>query len=117
MQLLEGDCPSAKLAHVVEGWFLGPGASGPGGDDFAAFASKASKEHGVQFHKSVADVPPVAQGVKRLAIISGRTADNPRLLKEAIAAGCSSIYLEKPGAVRKCKIISVVPTATYNFSQ
>mmetsp|Transcript_22806 Transcript_22806/g.32670 ORF Transcript_22806/g.32670 Transcript_22806/m.32670 type:complete len:365 (+) Transcript_22806:227-1321(+) len=98
VQLLEGDCPSAKLGHVVEGWFLGPGASGPGGDDFAAFASQASKEHGVQFHKSVADVPPVAQGVKRLALISGRTADNPRLLKEAIAAGCSSIYLEKPGA-------------------
>merc|ERR1712003_99238 len=32
------------------------------------------------------------------ALISGRTMDNPRLLGEAIAAGCSVIYLEKPGA-------------------
>jgi len=48
---------------------------------------------------SLADLPPVPEGVKRLALISGRTADNPRLLKEAIdAAGCSVIYLEKPGA-------------------
>ena len=33
-----------------------------------------------------------------LALISGRTADNPRLLKEVIAAGCTHVYLEKPGA-------------------
>jgi len=97
-QLLNGDCPSAKLCHIVEPWFLGPGATGPGGDDFAKFAEQAGREHGVQFHKSVAALPPVAKGVKRLALISGRTADNPHLLTEAIAAGCSSIYLEKPGA-------------------
>merc|ERR1711957_1150704 len=28
----------------------------------------------------------------------GRTADNPRLLGESIKAGCTTIYLEKPGA-------------------
>jgi len=50
------------------------------------------------FLKSVADLPPVAEGAKRLALISGRTADNPRLLEECIAAGCSTVYLEKPGA-------------------
>jgi len=33
-----------------------------------------------------------------LALISGRTADNPRLLTECIASGCTCIYLEKPGA-------------------
>ena len=33
-----------------------------------------------------------------MALISGRTADNPRFLGEAIAAGCTTIYLEKPGA-------------------
>ena len=52
----------------------------------------------MQFHTSVADVPPLAEGVKRVALISGRTADNPRLLNEAIAAGCGVVYLEKPGA-------------------
>jgi len=74
------------------------GASGPGGPEFAEFQKKSEEEHGVQFHKSVADLPPVAEGVKRLALISGRTVDNPRLLTEAIAAGCSVVYLEKPGA-------------------
>jgi predicted dehydrogenase len=31
-------------------------------------------------------------------LISGRTADNPRLLTECIAGKCATIYLEKPGA-------------------
>ena len=98
VQMLGGDvCPTAKLCHVVEPWFLGGGASGPGGPEFAAFAEKTTAEHGVGFHTSLADVPPVAEGAKRLALVSGRTADNPRLLGEAIAAGCTVIYLEKPG--------------------
>ena len=33
-----------------------------------------------------------------MALISGRTADNPRLLTESIANGAKCIYLEKPGA-------------------
>mmetsp|Transcript_8091 Transcript_8091/g.17464 ORF Transcript_8091/g.17464 Transcript_8091/m.17464 type:complete len:371 (+) Transcript_8091:261-1373(+) len=98
VQMLGGECPSAKLCHIVEPWFLGAGASGPGGPEFAEFQKKSEEEHGVQFHKSVADLPPVAEGVKRLALISGRTVDNPRLLSEAISAGCSVVYLEKPGA-------------------
>jgi len=52
----------------------------------------------VQFLLSVADLPPVKPGKKRLALVSGRTADNPRLQSECIAAGCTCIYLEKPGA-------------------
>ncbi len=94
VQMLGGECPSAKLCHVVEPWFLGPGAEGPGGPEFAEFMKQYTD---VQFHRSLADVPPVAEGVKRLALISGRTADNPRLLGESIAAGCSVVYLEKPG--------------------
>ena len=42
-------------------------------------------------------ITPITQG-PTLALISGRTADNPRLLKEVIAAGCTHVYLEKPGA-------------------
>jgi predicted dehydrogenase len=98
VQMLGGECPSAKLCHIVEPWFMGAGASGPGGAEFTAFKDKTIEEHGVQFHKSLADVPAVADGVKRLALVSGRTCDNPRLLGEAIAAGCTVIYLEKPGA-------------------
>jgi len=98
VQMLANECPSAKLCHIVEPWFLGPGASGPGGAEFGEFKSKAEAENQVGFYTSLADVPPVTDGVKRLALISGRTIDNPRLLGEAIAAGCSVIYLEKPGA-------------------
>jgi len=98
VQLLDDRCPSAKLCHVVEPWFLGAGASGPGGPEFAEWAKETEEKHGVQFHKSFDDVPTKAEGVKRLALVSGRTADNPRLLGESIKHGCSTIYLEKPGA-------------------
>ena len=74
------------------------GAAGPGGPEFGEFAKQAEADHGVAFHKSLADLPAVAEGVKRLALISGRTGDNPRLMSESIAAGCTTIYLEKPGA-------------------
>jgi len=38
----------------------------------------------VKFHTSLKDIPKPAEGVKRMALISGRTADNPRLLNESI---------------------------------
>lgn len=98
VQMLGGECPTAKLCHVVEPWFLGGGASGPGGPEFAAFQKATEASHGVQFHTSLDAVPAKADGVKRLALVSGRTADNPKLLGDAIAAGCTVIYLEKPGA-------------------
>jgi len=98
VQMLGGECPSAKLCHIVEPWFLGAGATGPGGTEFTEFQEKAAENHGVGFHKSMADLPVLEDGVKRLALISGRTADNPRLLDESIEAGCTAIYLEKPGA-------------------
>jgi len=98
VQLLGGKCPSAKLTHVVEPWFLGGGKTGPGGKEFGEWAEKVEKEHGVAFCTSLGNLPPVAEGVKRCALVSGRTADNPRLVGEAIKAGCSTIYLEKPGA-------------------
>lgn len=82
VQMLGNLVPHAKLCHIVEGWFLGPGASGPGGKEFAEF-QKETEEHGVAFYKTLAELPPVSEGVKRLALISGRTADNPRLLSEA----------------------------------
>jgi len=74
------------------------GASGPGGPEFAEWAKETEAKHGVKFFKSMDDLPPAADGVKRLCLVSGRTADNPRILGEAIKAGCSTIYLEKPGA-------------------
>jgi predicted dehydrogenase len=69
-----------------------------GGPEFAEFQKESEDNEGIQFFKSVADLPAVAEGKKRLALISGRTADNPRLLGECTANGCTTIYLEKPGA-------------------
>jgi predicted dehydrogenase len=77
---------------------ISTGAAGPGGPEFAEFQKATEEKEGIQFFKSVAELPPVAEGKKRLALVSGRTADNPRLLTECIANGCSTVYLEKPGA-------------------
>jgi predicted dehydrogenase len=96
LQMVEKQVPSASLDYVVEGWFMGAGASGPGGDDFKKCQAEWESKYGVKFAKSLSELPKPA--APRLALISGRTADNPRLLNESIKAGSKCIYLEKPGA-------------------
>jgi predicted dehydrogenase len=96
IQMLEGRCPSAALDYIVEPWFLGGGADSDPGQDFADWMKEVEKEYDTKFMASMNELPePEAP---RLALISGRTADNPRLLTESIAKGCNCIYLEKPGA-------------------
>jgi len=114
VQLLGNECPSAKLCYVVEPWFMGPGAAGPGGKEFAEFQEKTANDHGVEFHKALEDLPPVPEGVKRLALISGRTADNPKFMGQAIKAGCSTIYLEKPGAPTVAELQAMKKEAAEN---
>jgi len=96
VQMLEGRCPSASLDHVVEPWFLGGGAEGPGGPEFNEWAKESTEKYGTNFATSVADLPDPTQ--PRCALISGRTADNPHLFTECVAAQCKTIILEKPGA-------------------
>ncbi|KAK7231228.1 hypothetical protein SO694_00179027 [Aureococcus anophagefferens] len=60
----------AKLTDVVEPWFLGGGKDSP---------------------------PGVSSGPK-VCLIAGRTPDNPKFFRQAIAAGATHILLEKPGA-------------------
>lgn len=96
IQMLEGRCPSASLDFVVEPWFLGAGKEGPGGDEFAKWEKETIDTYGTMFTTSLSDLPPPEN--PRCALISGRTADNPRFFSEAIANGCSTIFLEKPGA-------------------
>lgn len=95
-------CPSASLDYIIEPWFLGPGATSPGGPEFNEWAEESKKAHGTVFGTSIKDLPPPKE--PRCALISGRTADNPRLFAECIEAGCKTIFLEKPGAptVRPC---------------
>lgn len=77
LQMVEARCPSASLDYVVEPWFMGGGKDSPGGPEFAEQVQKAwSSKYGVQFATSLSELPkPKAP---RLALISGRTADNPR---------------------------------------
>jgi predicted dehydrogenase len=96
VQMLDKKCPSASLDYVVEPWFMGGGKDSPAGQDFAEWQSEVEAAHGTTFAASLEDLPPPE--APRLALISGRTADNPRLLKETIAMGAKCVYLEKPGA-------------------
>jgi len=96
VQMLDKQCPSASLDYIVEPWFMGAGGDGPGGDDFKSWQAESEAKYGVKFALSLDDLPPPS--APRLALISGRTADNPRLLSEAIKHGSKCIYLEKPGA-------------------
>jgi len=94
-QMLDDDVPSAHLAAIVEPYFLGPGKDTPPGKAFNEWADEQKEKHGTAFYSSVADLKLAD---KTLALVSGRTADNPRLLKELIDAGVTHVFLEKPGA-------------------
>lgn len=92
-------CPSASLKYVVEPWYMSEaGAKSPGGVDFTAWKTSLESTQGIQFSETTAGIPPPADGERRLAIISARTADNPKLFADCLAMKCHSIYLEKPGA-------------------
>jgi hypothetical protein len=99
LQLLDGKVPSASLKHVVEPFMLGAGKSSPGGVKFAEFAAGPQCE-GVNFARDLGELPKPAG--PRLALISGRTGDNPRLLSEAIAAGCTTC-IWRSRARRACR--------------
>jgi len=96
VQMLEKQCPNASLDYIIEPWFMGAGGEGPGGPEFKEWQADSESKYGVKFASSLEDIPPPAQ--PRLALISGRTADNPALLTESIKHGSKCIYLEKPGA-------------------
>lgn len=109
IQMLNGECPSCKLSAVVEPFFLGPGKEVPGGAEFGEFAAEWG-EKGVQFTPKLEDLPP-ADG-PRMALIAGRTADNPKLLRDCIdIAGCTHLILEKPGATTVADLESMAEYA------
>jgi len=122
-QVLDGRVTGAKLVNVVEPFFLGSGKSNPLAKEFDAWAKGLPS---VNFHASISDV--VMSSGPQLVIICGRTADNPRLFKEAVNKGFSHIYLEKPGAesvveleameaLAKEKGVSVLMGFNRNFSK
>ena len=93
-QILDGEVPSAVLTDIVEPWFLGGGADGPGGKEFAAF--KKEHEGSVRFHASIKDMPK--PDGKMMAMVCTRTADMPGYVADLTDHGVSHVFLEKPGA-------------------
>lgn len=99
LQLVEGLCPSAQLTDVVEPWFLGGGQDSDAGKQFASGCVNAWKPLGVCFSAGLkAGTTWANDGACRIALIAGRTSDNPKLFRAAIEAGATHILLEKPGA-------------------
>ncbi|GMH58474.1 hypothetical protein TrST_g1022 [Triparma strigata] len=115
VQMLDGKVPSSNLTSIIEPYFLGAGASSDAGVDFAAWQGEVEADHEVKFLKSLSDLPVVDPKTSpRVALISGRTADNPALLTSSIAAGCNTIYLEKPGAPTVAELQSMKQEAAAN---
>jgi len=96
-------CPSATLKYIVEPWYMSKaGSVAAGGDEFRAWKEELETTKNIQFFESIAGldstIPPPTKDERRLAIISARTSDNPKLFADCLNMGCHSIYLEKPGA-------------------
>jgi hypothetical protein len=88
------------LKHIVEPFYMSKAAENtPGYKEFHEWRVELEQK-GVSFHASVEQVPARYDGEHRLAIISARTADNPKLLNGCLDIDCKTIYLEKPGAFR-----------------
>lgn len=83
----------------MEPWFLGGGKASEGGADFEKKVVDEWKPKGVAFHASPAEgLFAKAQGPVKIALVAGRTLDNPKLFRAAMEAGATHILLEKPGA-------------------
>lgn len=92
-QILDDSIKGAKLTDIVEPFFMGPhGKDTPAAKEFNDWVEKVS----VGVHATIADMPKPSG--PKMAVICGRTADNPKLFKQAIDHGFTHIYLEKPGA-------------------
>ena len=94
--------------------FYSIGATGPGGPEFTEYKDHLSGD--VQFLLSLAELPPNPDKAPRLALVSGRTADNPRLLTEAIAVRTvlcirNGYFWERPG--RFCLSHTHFPLSIY----
>lgn len=100
------------MDYIIEPWFLGAGSDSPAGQEFKEWKEDTESKYGTTFALSLEDLPPPE--APRLALISGRTADNPRLLSESIKHGSKCIYLEKPGAPTVTELEAMMNEAADN---
>ena len=97
LQLVEGECASARLSDVVEPWFLGPGKDSDAGAEFSK--GVVDEWPDTRFSDAISDQTWSTAGPgPKLALIAGRTVDNPGFFRQALKAGATHILLENPGA-------------------
>ena len=112
LQLVEGECPSGKLSDIVEPWFLGGGKDSDAGKVFAAECVDSwSPDVAFQAGLSTSTWSGAAPGEPKLALIAGRTVDNPGFFQQALDSGATHILLEKPGAPTVGELESMAATA------
>ncbi|KAH8050121.1 hypothetical protein JL721_11487 [Aureococcus anophagefferens] len=110
--LVEGECPSGKLSDIVEPWFLGGGKDSDAGKVFAAECVDSwSPDVAFQAGLSTSTWSGAAPGEPKLALIAGRTVDNPGFFQQALDSGATHILLEKPGAPTVGELESMAATA------
>ena len=97
LQLTEGACASARLSDVVEPWFLGAGKDSDAGAEFKEGVVNRWTDTRFSDTLSKDTWSRATQGPK-IALIAGRTVDNPGFFRQALRAGATHILLEKPGA-------------------
>ena len=86
LQLVEGACASARLSDVVEPWFLGPGKDSDAGAEFSK--GVVDEWPDTRFSDAISDQTWSTAGPgPKLALIAGRTVDNPGFFRQALAAG------------------------------
>ena len=81
-QLLAGEVAGARLAAVVEPWFMGEGADAEHSSEWTAFRVAAEASDGVSFVRTVEELP--AASGPRVALIAARAADFPALFHAAL---------------------------------
>jgi transaldolase len=91
-QLLDKKFANAKLTNVIEPFLMN---LDPVPEDFSAWMT-AAKQDGVAFHASTEAAPRA--GAQSVALICGRTAENPKFFSAILQKGFKTIFLEKPGA-------------------
>jgi len=97
LQLVGDECPDGRLTDIVEPWFLGGGKDSDAGVEFKDGVVDAwpAVNFGAELGAATwSEAPPGP----RLALIAGRTPDNPGFFRAAIDAGATHLLLEKPGA-------------------
>jgi len=91
-QILDGRFEGVRLAHVLEPFILTSPVRSPEFDEWKIYA----EAQGVVFHKTLDTAP--APSTSSMALICGRTSENPKFFESVVSRGFKHVMLEKPGA-------------------